>query len=122
MTDTKTIRPQDNARWFVYLIRNRYAREATWQWMRQNWSWIDQQFGGDKSFDYYPRYAASGLMTSEQRDQYATFFSPKRDVPALTRVIDLGLAEIDARLELLDRDGEAVRSMLHALRFDQASR
>ena len=122
LTDTKTIRPQDNARWFVYLIRNRYAREATWQWMRQNWSWIDQQFGGDKSFDYYPRYAASGLMTSEQRDQYATFFSPKRDVPALTRVIDLGLAEIDARLELLDRDGEAVRSMLHALRFDQASR
>ena len=113
LTDTKIVRPQDNAHWFVYLLRNRYARDATWQWMRDQWGWITEQFGSDKSFDYFPRYAASGLATREQYDQYVEFFSPLRDSePALKRVIDLGIVEIDARLDLLDRDGDAVRARL----------
>lgn len=112
MTDTDTIRPQDNAHWFVYLIRNRYARQDTWSWMRDEWPWIEKIFGSDKSYDYYPRYAASGLITQTQRDEFDEFFTPKRDAPGLTRVIDLGLLEIDARLELLMRDGDAVRSRL----------
>ncbi len=115
LTNTAIIRPQDNARWFVYLIRNRYSREATWQWLVDNWQWIEQQFGGDKSFDYYPRYAASGVMTRDMQAQYKTFFDPKRSVVALTRVIDLGLLEIEGRLELIERDGDAVRSRLKSL-------
>lgn len=115
MTDTDTIRTQDNARWFVYLIRNRHARETTWQWMRDKWEWIEQTFGGDKSYDYYPRYAASGLMTQQQRDEYEQFFTSLRSQPALTRVIDLGLIEIDARLELLKRDRDDVITALTSL-------
>ena len=115
MTDVKVIRPQDNARWFVYLIRNRYARGATWNWMRDNWGWIEKTFGGDKSYDYYPRYAASGLTTREQLAEFREFFTPLRDQPALTRVIDLGINEIQARIELLERDGDAVREKLLSL-------
>ena len=115
LIDTKSIRPQDNARWFVYLIRNRYARQQTWQWLRDNWSWIETTFGGDKSYDLYPQYAANGLSTVEQRDQYLDFFSPLRQQPALTRVIDLGIKEIDARLELFARDADAVRQALDDL-------
>jgi aminopeptidase N len=115
MTNVEAIRPQDNARWFVYLIRNRYAREATWRWMLDNWVWIEKTFGGDKSYDYYPRYAASGLTTREQLAEFRDFFTPLRDQPALTRVIDLGLSEIQARIELLERDGVAVREKLLSL-------
>lgn len=115
LTDTDLIRPQDNARWFVYLIRNRHAREATWWWVRDNWSWIEKTFGGDKSYDYYPQYSASGLMTPKQRDEYKEFFTPLRSQPALTRVIDMGLNEIDARLDLLNRDGDDVRQALKGL-------
>ena len=115
MTNTEAIRAQDNARWFAYLIRNRYARESTWRWMRDNWGWIEKTFGGDKSYDYYPRYAASGLTTREQLAEFREFFTPLRDQPALTRVIDLGLSEIQARIELLERDGEAVRKKLLSL-------
>ncbi len=112
LTDTDVVRSQDTARWFVYLIRNRHARAATWQWMQDNWDWIERTFGGDKSYDYFPRYAATGLMTHEQRDEYQQFFTPLRDQPALTRVIDLGLREIDARLQVLERDGDEVREKL----------
>lgn len=114
LNDDEVIRPQDNARWFVYLIRNRYARGATWRWLRDNWQWIESKFGGDKSYDAYPQYAASGLMTAAQYDEYRSFFEPLRAQPALTRVIDLGLTEIDARLKLLARDGVAVRQVLNA--------
>lgn len=112
LTKTNVIRTQDTARWFVYLIRNRYSRGSVWSWMQSHWDWIHSTFSGDKSFDYFPRYAASGLSTPEQRDEFAKFFAPLRSDPSLTRTIDIGTLEINARLELLERDGEAVRAAL----------
>jgi aminopeptidase N len=114
-TDSKTIRQQDLAHWFVYLIRNRYARTDTWQWMINNWSWIEQTFDGDKSYDSFPRYAAGALSTPEQLQSYRDFFTPEQSEPALTRTIELGIKEIEGRLELLKRDGDAVRAALLSL-------
>lgn len=110
--DPDTVRSQDVARWFVYLIRNRYARTATWRWMRDNWDWIATTFGGDKSYDNFPRYAATGLMTKQQLDEYIEFFTPLREHRALTRVIDMGINEIRARVELIESDKMAVRTAL----------
>lgn len=114
-TDKNTIRSQDLFRWFVYMMRNRYAREATWQWMVDQWSWIETSFAGDKSYDDFPRYAASGLVTRDQLASYKAFFTPKQHEPALARNIDLGIKEIEGRLELLERDGDTVRLHLRAL-------
>lgn len=111
-TDKATIRRQDLFRWFVYMIRNKYARQATWDWMVSNWTWIEENFAGDKSYDDFPRYAASALSNQDQRIAYVDFFTPKRTIPALTRTIDLGIKEIEGRLELLARDGDAVREKL----------
>lgn len=111
-TDGNTIRAQDLFRWFVYCMRNRYARQSAWEWMKSNWDWIEKTYGGDKSYSDFPRYAASGLMTPEQRNDYADFFGPKRNQTALKRTIDLGIVEIDGRVELLGRDGDAVREKL----------
>lgn len=111
-TDSKTIRQQDLAHWFVYLIRNRHARTAAWQWLTSNWDWIEKTYDGDKSYDYFPRYAAGALSTREQFAEYKAFFVPKQSEPALARTIDLGIKEIEGRLELLERDGDAVRRAL----------
>ncbi len=112
LQDSSFIRTQDTARWFVFLIRNRYARQATWQWMQDNWAWIEQTFGGDKSFDDYPRYAATGLTTRQQLQEYRDFFTPLRDKPALARVITMGISEIEARVELIERDYRVVQDAL----------
>jgi aminopeptidase N len=108
LTDTSLIRTQDTGRWFVYMIRNRYARQATWQWMKDNWSWIEQTFGGDKSFDDYPRYAATGLVRREELEDYTSFFEPLSQLPALSRVIALGRSSIEARVELIENNQEEV--------------
>lgn len=114
-TDKNTIKPQDLFHWFAYLIRNRHARNATWQWLTDSWPWIEQTFGGDKSYDDFPKYAALGLMTQAQLNDYKAFFEPKKSIPALTRTIELGIIEIEGRLELLERDGQTVRDKLLSL-------
>lgn len=114
-TNADSIRTQDIARWFVYMIRNRYSRQATWQWVQDNWQWIIDTFQGDKSFDDFARYAATGLSTRQQLDSYRQFFTPKRSYPALRRVIDLGILEIEARLDTLESDSTAVHQRLAQL-------
>ncbi|QHN42913.1 aminopeptidase [Candidatus Mycosynbacter amalyticus] len=113
--DPTTVKPQDVARWFVYLIRGRESRAVAWQWVQNNWDWIEQTFGGDKSYDDYPRYSAGGLMTREQLDEYTAFFAPKQNIPALTRAIQLGIGEITGRVELIERDQPAVIAALKDL-------
>jgi aminopeptidase N len=113
--DADFVRPQDAARWFVWTIRNRDGKELAWRWVRNNWSWVEKTFKSDKSYDDYPRYAASALTTRQQLDEYKAFFTPLQDEPALNRVITIGIGEIEGRVELIERDGEAVRAALAKL-------
>ena len=110
--DDKVVRSQDVARWFVWTIRNRYGRDVAWQWVQDNWAWIKKTFGGDKSYDDFPRYSALGLMTRTQLEEYKVFFAPMQNEPALKRVIAMGISEIEGRVELIERDTAAVRETL----------
>jgi len=112
MKDTSVIRNQDVFRWFAYLMRGRDSKAIAWQWMKDNWQWIEETFGGDKSFDDFPRYAASGLSDTTLLQEYKDFFTPMLEIPALKRVVSIGITEISARIELIDRDGPTVRSAL----------
>ncbi len=106
------IRPQDASRWFVYLIRTRDSRAQAWRWLRDNWSWVEETFKGDKSYDDFLRYAASALLTRAELDDFTAFTKPLRTEPALTRTIDMGITEIAARVELIERDQAAVLAAL----------
>ncbi len=113
--DSEVVKPQDVARWFVYLVRGRESRGCAWQWMQDNWNWIEKTFGGDKSYDDYPRYSAGGLSTRAQLEEYKAFFTPKQDDPSLTRAIQLGVGEIEGRVELIERDQAGVIETLNTL-------
>ena len=110
--DSNVIRPQDASRWFVYLIRTRESRQIAWNWLKENWAWVEDTFGEDKSYDDFIRYAATALLTPNELDDFRQFFEPMMNIPALTRTIKLGITEISARAELIKRDKEAVISAL----------
>lgn len=112
LTNTDIIRSQDTVRWFVDLLRNRYGREAAWRWMRDQWYWIEQTFASDKSHDYFPRYAAMLLMTRQQLAEYREFFTPLRRDQSLVRAIDMGILDLEGKLDLIDRDKAAVIAAL----------
>ena len=110
--DSNIIRPQDASRWFVYLIRTRESRQIAWNWLRENWAWVEDTFGEDKSYDDFIRYAATALLTTDELNDFRQFFEPMENIPALARTIKLGITEISARVELIKRDKEAVTSSL----------
>ena len=110
--NSNIIRPQDASRWFVYLIRTRESRQIAWNWLKENWAWVEDTFGEDKSYDDFIRYAATALLTTDELDDFRQFFEPMMDIPALARTIKLGITEISARVELIKRDKEAVISAL----------
>ena len=110
--DSNVIRPQDASRWFVYLIRTRESRQIAWNWLKENWAWVEDTFGEDKSYDDFIRYAATALLTPNELDDFRQFFEPMMNIPALTRTIKLGITEISARVELIERDKTDVLSAL----------
>jgi len=112
MKDTSTIRPQDFIHWFVWLIRNRYAREYMWQWAQDNWQWMVATFKNDSHYDMLPRYIASALVTQRQLEEYKAFFAPLEAEIALARNITLGYTEIEGTVSLLESDGPMVRRAL----------
>lgn len=112
LTDSALVKRQDLFRWFIYLLRNRYARQQTWEWMVDSWSWIEKSFKGDKSYDDFARYSANVFATRQWLDNYTKFFEPMSNQTALKRAIEIGMVEIESRVEWLERDGEHVRTTL----------
>ena len=110
--DSNIIRPQDASRWFVYLIRTRESRQIAWNWLKENWAWVEEKFGDDKSYDDFIRYAATALLTTDELNDFRQFFEPMENIPALARTIRLGITEISARAELIERDKADVLSAL----------
>ena len=99
MLTSKNVRLQDVPTWFVFLIRNRYAKTQTWNWVKDNWSWIDSKYGTDKSFDRFARYSATAFSRQEELKDYTAFFKPKMADIGLTRVVQLGIQEIEGRIK-----------------------
>ncbi|MDB5179524.1 MAG: aminopeptidase nonfunctional [Candidatus Saccharibacteria bacterium] len=112
LKDQSIVRPQDFMRWFVSLLRNRYARVTTWRWGRDEWAWMQETFGGDKSYDAFPRYVAICLMTTQQLQEYKDFFEPLKAEVALRRNIELGIVELESKIAHIARDEAVVRKAL----------
>lgn len=102
--DFRYVKPQDANRWIFSLLRNRYVREHAWKWMEDNWEWIEETYDDDKSYDYFPRFAAAVTNTRELQKKFLAFFTPLESNAILGRNILIGKEEIENRLKWLERD------------------
>lgn len=112
LKDPALIKPQDADRWLVFLLRNRYVRATAWQWMVDNWAWLETTYKHDKSYDYLPRYAASCVNTAEYAQKFHALFDDKIEQPLLTRNITIGAEEIATRVAWLERDLQSVQAFI----------
>ena len=106
------IRRQDLMHWFVWLLRNRYARADAWVWLTQHWDWIEAEYASDKSYSYFARYGGSIFSRPAELEQFASFFEPKKSIVALTRDITLAQQEIASRIAWRQRNEAAVKAWL----------
>ncbi|MBI2588700.1 M1 family metallopeptidase [Candidatus Saccharibacteria bacterium] len=112
MITTDDVRLQNVISWFIWLLRNYEARPLTWQWLIDNWAWIDKYFGTDKYYDFFPRSAASTFSTTQELSMYKKFFGPKIVIRALERTIKLGLEEMEGRIEWRVKNEQPVKKWL----------
>jgi aminopeptidase N len=112
--NTDTIKPQDVTSWYVYSLRNKYSRDLTWQWLTNNWEWIEDNFKSDMSYDDFPKYTAGALTTQDYLNKYTAFFSPMMGDKALARSISVGINEIQSKISLIQRDRDAVCKKLES--------
>lgn len=112
LKDSDFVRLQDFDRWIIYLLRNRKSRTITWNWFTANWSWIEENFGSDKSYDHYPRYAGRVFSTQKWLNKYIAFFEPLKAEVSLRRNIEIGIEEISSRITWRERDEQALKRWL----------
>lgn len=103
IVDKKLVKPQDADRWIYSLVRGRRTKDQAWQWIQNNWSWVVDTYGSDKTFDYMPRVIASTVNTPTMFTSYKAHFTPLKDA-SLVRNTEIGIDEITTRLQWLDRD------------------
>jgi aminopeptidase N len=84
------VRTQDNSYWIAYSFMNRHARNASWEWMKDNWEWMKETMGTDLSFSRMPIYAARTFAEQSLIDEYIEFFSTRME-PMIERTFNQGL-------------------------------
>lgn len=87
------VRLQDVAYWVAYSFLNRHAREATWQWLKDNWEWLHENMGNDLSFYRMPIYASRVFGDDKHLEEFRTFFT-KHMSPAMERSYNQGIEMI----------------------------
>ena len=107
MIKTTDVRNQDAGYWVAYAHMNRFGRDIAWQWMRDNWVWLEKNLGSDLSFSRFPVYAARTFVGKKQLAEFKKFYEPKI-TPALERSIKQGVEMIQWRTAWYDRDHKDV--------------
>ena len=97
------VRLQDVAYWLVYSFSNRFSRKETWEWMKDNWSWLEKNIGDDLSFYRLPMFAARSTSDIEFLKEYKKFFSGVLS-PAFVRSYNQGIETIEWQSAWKKRD------------------
>jgi len=106
---TDTVRLQDVMYWVAYSFSNRYARQATWEWLKENWGWFKENLGADLAFYRMPIYAARTFSDDAFLEDYKQFFESVMS-PALERSVRQGIETIQWQSEWRKRDLDAIKT------------
>ena len=109
------VKPQDLAMsWYFTFLQHDFTQGTIWTWARENWDWIKAALGGDMSFDKFVIYPANIFKTRERLAEYKAFFEPQLSDLAISRNISMGIKEISARIDLIDKEKAAVEAAIKA--------
>ncbi|AUJ28845.1 M1 family metallopeptidase [Liquorilactobacillus hordei] len=114
--DAETIKPQDLRAWFTGVLANDEGEQLAWDWIRNEWQWLEDTVGGDMEFTTFITVIARILRTDKRLSEFKEFFEPKLAVPGLTREIKMDIKVIESRVKLIDEQKDSVnRAIKEAL-------
>lgn len=108
--DAQFIKPQDLRAWYRGVLANPSGQQIAWDWLRNDWSWLNETVGGDMEFATYITVTASIFHTVDRLNEFKEFFDPKINTPGLTREITMDRRIIASRVELVENEKNAVNA------------
>lgn len=112
LKNTDIIRPQDFAVWYGGLLHNSAAQQMVWDWVRQNWSWLDDKLNGSMNYTNLVKIPANYFQTSQRLAEFETFFIPKLNQPNLSREINMGRIVIANQMAINQMQRADLRQVL----------
>lgn len=110
--DLSIIRAQDILYFISGLCANLHQKQATWQWIKQNWQWLNDLFKGDIMLADFIKVASRSLSTNEELIDFKQFFAASRNDPALSRAISMGELEIANNIRWQERVRKQLSELL----------
>jgi len=93
-------------------MRNRDARNATWQWVKDNWQlWLSRYGSGGHMLEHFPLYTAAGFATHEMAAQIGEFYASHAH-PATKRPAAQAVEAVELKADWCDRDAADVAGYL----------
>ena len=108
--DADTVKPQDLRAWYRGVLSNDAGEQAAWDWIRNDWAWLEKTVGGDMEFTTYITVTAGVFRTAERLAEFKAFFEPKLNTPGLTREITMDTKVIESRVSLIEAEQAAVNA------------
>ncbi|WP_281829437.1 MULTISPECIES: M1 family metallopeptidase [Lactobacillus] len=106
--DADVIKPQDLRGWFAGVLSNHKGEQAAWDWIREDWDWLDKTVGGDMEFATFVQVISRVFRTPARLKEFKEFFEPKLNVQLLKREIQMDTKVIETRVDLIQAEGKAV--------------
>jgi puromycin-sensitive aminopeptidase len=104
----KDVRLQDAAYWVAYSFANRFARDRTWEWMTENWQWLQDNMGSDLSFYRMPNYAGRNYSDTLFLPTFKAFFESHMNA-AFERPVKQAIETIEWQSAWRTRDLEKLK-------------
>ncbi|MCP0886119.1 M1 family metallopeptidase [Ligilactobacillus sp. WILCCON 0076] len=108
--DVNTIKPQDLRAWYYRTLANSDGQQIAWDWIRNNWSWLEAKVGGDMEFTTYITVTARVFKNAQRLVEFKEFFEPKINTPGLTREIQMDINIISSRVALVEAEAISVNT------------
>ena len=112
--DSETIKPQDLRGWYQGVLANEDGQQLAWDWIRNDWDWLEKTVGGDMEFTTYITVTARIFKTADRLSEFKAFFEPKLETPGLTREITMDVNVIASRVTLIAEEKPAVQQAINA--------
>jgi aminopeptidase N len=98
------VRLQDLTYWIAYSFMNRYGRQIAWQWVQDNWDWLEKNLRTEPSFMRLPMYVGRGFSDAAFLPEFTAFFEEHMSSPGFERHIKQAIETIQWQAAWRERD------------------
>ena len=110
--NAKVIKPQDLRAWYRGVLANPAGQQLAWDWLRNEWDWLEATVGGDMEFATYITVTSGIFHTTARLNEFKEFFSPKVNTPGLTREIKMDTRVITSRVDLVESEKASINKAI----------